>query len=51
MNRDVIVDNEFQSVRYPHLQNEAVISEIEKRIGEEDPREFFAGMLRRSGQG
>src|SRR5262245_6536385 len=32
-------------VRYPHLQNVEVVSEIEKRIGEEDPRDFFVRRL------
>jgi len=32
-------------VRYPHLQNSEVVREIERRIGEEDPREFFVRRL------
>ena len=32
-------------VRYPHLQNPEVVKEIERRIGEEDPREFFVRRL------
>ena len=32
-------------VRYPHLQNPEVVREIERRIGEEDPREFFVRRL------
>jgi pyruvate,water dikinase len=32
-------------VRYPHLQNPDVVREIERRIGEEDPREFFVRRL------
>ena len=32
-------------VRYPHLQSPEVVSEIERRIGEEDPREFFVRRL------
>ena len=32
-------------VRYPHLQNRDVVREIERRIGEEDPREFFVRRL------
>ncbi|MGH9969496.1 MAG: phosphoenolpyruvate synthase [Pyrinomonadaceae bacterium] len=35
-------------VHYPHLQNPDVVREIEQRIGEEDPREFF---VRRLGEG
>lgn len=32
-------------VRYPHLQNPEVVREIERRIGEEDPRDFFVCRL------
>ena len=32
-------------VRYPNLQNKDVVREIERRIGEEDPREFFVRRL------
>ena len=32
-------------VRYPNLQNSEVVREIERRIGEEDPREFFVRRL------
>lgn len=32
-------------VRYPNLQNPEVVKEIERRIGEEDPREFFVRRL------
>ena len=32
-------------VRYPHLQNSDVVSEIASRIGEEDPRDFFVRRL------
>jgi pyruvate, water dikinase len=32
-------------VRYPQLQNPEVVREIERRIGEEDPREFFVRRL------
>jgi pyruvate,water dikinase len=32
-------------VRYPNLQNKEVVREIERRIGEEDPREFFVRRL------
>lgn len=32
-------------VRYPQLQNEKVVREIERRIGEEDPRDFFVRRL------
>jgi pyruvate, water dikinase len=32
-------------VKYPHLQNPEVVREIERRIGEEDPREFFVRRL------
>jgi pyruvate, water dikinase len=32
-------------VRYPHLQNHEVVREIERRIGEEDPRDFFVRRL------
>ncbi|MEP6742334.1 MAG: phosphoenolpyruvate synthase [bacterium] len=32
-------------VRYPNLDNTAVVKEIERRIGEEDPREFFVRRL------
>ena len=32
-------------VRYPHLENPEVVKEIERRIGEEDPREFFVRRL------
>jgi len=32
-------------VRYPNLQNREVVREIERRIGEEDPREFFVRRL------
>src|SRR5712691_5363892 len=32
-------------VRYPHLDNPDVVKEIERRIGEEDPREFFVRRL------
>jgi pyruvate, water dikinase len=32
-------------VRYPHLQKPEVVREIERRIGEEDPREFFVRRL------
>jgi pyruvate, water dikinase len=32
-------------VRYPHLKGPEVISEIERRIGEEDPRDFFVRRL------
>ncbi|HET9527752.1 MAG TPA: phosphoenolpyruvate synthase [Pyrinomonadaceae bacterium] len=32
-------------VRYPHLQNPEVVREIERRIGEDDPRDFFVRRL------
>src|SRR4029078_467217 len=32
-------------VRYPNLQNPDVVREIERRIGEEDPRDFFVRRL------
>ena len=32
-------------VRYPNLQSKEVVREIERRIGEEDPREFFVRRL------
>jgi pyruvate, water dikinase len=32
-------------VRYPNLQNPEVVREIARRIGEEDPREFFVRRL------
>lgn len=32
-------------VRYPNLQSAEVVKEIEKRIGEEDPRDFFIRRL------
>jgi len=32
-------------VRYPNLQSSEVVNEIERRIGEEDPREFFVRRL------
>jgi len=32
-------------VKYPHLQKPEVVREIERRIGEEDPREFFVRRL------
>src|SRR6267143_710330 len=32
-------------VRYPHLDNTDVVKEIARRIGEEDPREFFVRRL------
>jgi pyruvate,water dikinase len=32
-------------VRYPNLENPDVVKEIERRIGEEDPREFFVRRL------
>lgn len=32
-------------VKYPHLQNAEVVREIGRRIGEEDPREFFVRRL------
>jgi pyruvate,water dikinase len=32
-------------VKYPHLQSPEVVREIERRIGEEDPREFFVRRL------
>jgi pyruvate, water dikinase len=32
-------------VRYPHLQSPDVVREIERRIGEEDPRDFFVRRL------
>jgi pyruvate,water dikinase len=32
-------------VRYPNLQNKDVVRDIERRIGEEDPREFFVRRL------
>jgi pyruvate, water dikinase len=32
-------------VRYPHLQSHEVVREIERRIGEEDPRDFFVRRL------
>jgi pyruvate,water dikinase len=32
-------------VRYPHLKNSDVVREIERRIGEEDPRDFFVRRL------
>jgi pyruvate,water dikinase len=32
-------------VRYPHLEKPDVVKEIERRIGEEDPREFFVRRL------
>ncbi len=32
-------------VKYPHLQKPEVVREIERRIGEEDPRDFFVRRL------
>ncbi|MCM3903062.1 MAG: phosphoenolpyruvate synthase [Pyrinomonadaceae bacterium] len=32
-------------VHYPHLQSPEVVREIERRIGEEDPRDFFVRRL------
>jgi pyruvate,water dikinase len=32
-------------VRYPHLQDPEVVKEIEHRLGEEDPRDFFVRRL------
>jgi len=32
-------------VHYPHLQSAEVVREIERRIGEEDPRDFFVRRL------
>jgi pyruvate, water dikinase len=32
-------------VRYPHLQSPEIVREIERRIGEEDPREYFVRRL------
>ena len=32
-------------VRYPHLQSPEVVREIDRRIGEEDPRDFFVRRL------
>ena len=32
-------------VRYPHLENAEVVKEIERRLGEEDPRDFFVRRL------
>ena len=32
-------------VRYPHLENPEVVKEIERRLGEEDPRDFFVRRL------
>jgi pyruvate,water dikinase len=32
-------------VRYPNLQSPEVVNEIERRIGEEDPRDFFVRRL------
>jgi pyruvate,water dikinase len=32
-------------VKYPHLQSADVVREIERRIGEEDPRDFFVRRL------
>jgi pyruvate,water dikinase len=32
-------------VRYPNLQSQEVVREIERRIGEEDPRDFFVRRL------
>ena len=32
-------------VNYPHLEKPGVVSEIERRIGEEDPRDFFVRRL------
>lgn len=32
-------------VRYPNLQSQDVVREIERRIGEEDPRDFFVRRL------
>jgi pyruvate,water dikinase len=32
-------------VRYPHLQDPDVVKEIERRLGEEDPRDFFVRRL------
>ena len=32
-------------VHYPHLENEEVVKEIEHRIGEEEPRDFFVRRL------
>lgn len=32
-------------VHYPHLENEGVVKEIEHRIGEEEPRDFFVRRL------
>jgi pyruvate,water dikinase len=32
-------------VHYPHLDNAEVVKEIERRIGEEDPRDFFVRRL------
>ena len=32
-------------VRYPHLQSAETVKEIERRLGEEDPRDFFVRRL------
>ncbi len=32
-------------VRYPHLEDPEVVKEIERRLGEEDPRDFFVRRL------
>ncbi len=32
-------------VKYPHLQSAEVVHEIERRLGEEDPRDFFVRRL------
>jgi pyruvate,water dikinase len=32
-------------VRYPHLKDPEVVTEIERRLGEEDPRDFFVRRL------
>jgi pyruvate, water dikinase len=32
-------------VRYPHLQNPETVKQIERRLGEEDPRDFFVRRL------
>jgi pyruvate,water dikinase len=32
-------------VKYPHLQSADVVKEIERRLGEEDPRDFFVRRL------
>lgn len=32
-------------VKYPHLQSAEVVKEIERRLGEEDPRDFFVRRL------